>query len=148
MLASDRDAKADFVAFFAEGWSIGATDPEGFFSHFGARMTADARMLQPLAPERRGPDGLRLLFTPLFEVLPDLRGELVRWGPTEDGVIAELVLRSPSANLRWTSVDVIELRDGLIAARHAHFDPLPLIVALLKRPLASARLLPSLFRRR
>ena len=43
---------------------------------------------------------------------------------------------------------MIELRDGLIAARHAHFDPLPLILGLLKRPRASAKLLPSLLRRR
>ena len=103
MLTADLDAKADFAAFFAEGWGIGATDPERFYAHFGGRMAPDARMLQPLAPERRGPDGLRDLFTPLFEVLPDLRGELVRWGPTEDGVIAELVLRSPSTGLQWTT---------------------------------------------
>jgi hypothetical protein len=147
MLTAELDAKADFAAFFAEGWGIGATDPERFFAHFGDRMTPDALMSQPLAPSRRGPAGLRLLFTPLFEVLPDLRGELVRWGPTDDGVIAELELRSPSTGVRWTTVDVIELRDGLIAARHAHFDPLPLIAGLLKRPLASAKLVPSLLRR-
>ena len=148
MSTVDLDTKAEFVAFFEQGWSIGATDPERFFAHFAGRLTPDARMTQPLAPERRGAPGLRALFTPLFEALPDLRGELVRWGPTDDGVIAELRLRSPSTGLEWTTLDVIELRDGLIAARHAHFDPLPLVAALLRRPLTAAKLMPSLLRGR
>ncbi len=122
--AAEIDAKAEFVAFFAEGWSIGATDPERFFAQFGDRFTTDARLIQPLAPERRGPEGLRTLFEPLFEAIPDLRGELVSWGPTDAGVIVELELHSAATGLAWTTVDVIELRDGLVARRHAHFDPL------------------------
>lgn len=145
--ATDIDAKAEFAAFFAEGWGVGASDPERFFAHFGGRLAADARMTQPLAPERRGPEGLRRLFGPLFEALPDLRGELVRWGPTRDGVIVELALRSPATGIGWTTIDVIELRDGLIASRHAHFDPLPLIGALLRRPRILVKLLPHLLRR-
>ena len=141
------DAKAEFAAFFAEGWAIGASDPERFFAHFGGRMTDDVRLIQPLAPERRGPQALRRLFAPLFEALPDLRGELVRWGPTDDGVIVELALRSRAAGLAWTTLDVIELRDGRIASRRAHFDPLPLIAALLRRPRIAAKLLPHLLRR-
>ena len=144
---AELDVKSEFAAAFAEGWRIGASDPERFFDHFAARITPDARLIQPLAPERRGPEGLRKLFGPLFEALPDLRGDLVRWGPTEDGVIVELVLRSPSTGLAWTTLDVIELRDGQITRREAHFNPLPVVAGILRRPRVAAKLLPHLFRR-
>jgi ketosteroid isomerase-like protein len=138
---SAADGKADFAAAFAEGWAIGATDPERFFAHFARRMTDDAALIQPLAREGRGPAGLRQLFGPLFEVMPDLRGELVRWGPTEDGVIVELTLHSAASELRWTTLDVIELVDGRITSRRAYFDRLSLIGALLRRPRLLAKLL-------
>ena len=71
----------ELVAFFAEGWRIGASDPERFFAHFGGRLTA-RRADDPAAggPEARGPQGLRDLFTPLFEAVPDLRVDVLRWG--------------------------------------------------------------------
>jgi ketosteroid isomerase-like protein len=144
---SAADVKAGFVAAFAEGWAIGATDPERFFEHFASRMTDDAPLIQPLAREGRGPGGLRQLFGPLFEVMPDLRGEVVRWGPTEDGVIVELTLHSAASDLSWTTLDVIELRDGRITSRRAHFDPLSLIGALLRRPRLLAKLLVHRLRR-
>jgi hypothetical protein len=139
--ALEPPAGEEFVAFFAAGWSIGASDPERFFAHFDGRLRADARLVQPLAPELRGTAGLRELLTPLFDALPDLRGEVVRWGPTEDGVIVELVLHSPATGIAWPTLDVIELRAGRIAGRRAHFDPLPLMGALLRRPRVLLRLL-------
>ena len=142
-----RDEKAEFADFFAEGWAIGATDPERFFEHFGGGATDDMRMRQPLTRDFRGPGALRELFTPLFEALPDLVGRVVRWGPTEDGVIVELELRSAATGIAWTTVDVIELRDGLIASRQAHFDPLPLLFRILRRPRVAMKLLPTLVKR-
>jgi SnoaL-like protein len=143
-------AAAEFADFFAAGWRIGATNPERFFEHFGGRMTPDALLRQPLAADVRGPAGLRDLFEALFEAMPDLRGELVRWGETGDGVLIELSLRGTLDGLpvAWTTVDRITLRDGVVSEREAHFDPLPLLGAFLRRPRTSARLLPSLMRRR
>jgi hypothetical protein len=138
---------ADFVAFFAAGWAIGATDPERFYAHFGARTAPEAPFRQPLAPTHRGPAGLRGLFGPVFAALPDLRGEVIRWGATRDGVMIEVELRSPSAGLAWSSLDVITLRDGLIAGRRAHFDPLPLLARIARRPRLALKLLPPLIRR-
>lgn len=146
--AAATDARAEFAAFFAEGWVIGAADPEGFFAHFGPRIAPGAVFTQPLAPARRGVGGLRVLLGPLFEALPDLRGELLRWGPTDDGVICELRLSSATTGIAWTTLDVIELRDGRIARRDAHFDPLPLLASIARRPRVAARLLPALLRRR
>lgn len=151
MSVGDRanlDRRSEFAEFFAAGWEIGARDPERFFGHFEPRIAADAPLIQPLAPERRGPDGLRRLFEPLFEAIPDLHGEMVRWGATDDGIVVELVLRSPASGVEWTTLDVIELRGNVIAGRRAYFDPLPLLASLLRRPRTLAKLLPPLLRDR
>ena len=145
-----RTAAVEFVGFFAEGWAVGATDPERFFAHFGPRLAPDARMIQPLSRDCFGPEGLRELFAPLFRAIPDLRGEVVRSGETADGVVIELTLRGTLGGrpIEWTTVDRIVLRDGVIAERKAYFDPLPLALQLLSRPRASFKLLPAMFKRR
>lgn len=143
------DQAADIVGLFSDGWRIGATQPGRFFEHFGGRLTADAVMIQPLSPVLRGQRGLRELFGPLFGIMPDLRGEVVRWGATEDGVLIEVAMRGTLRGLsvEWTAVDRIILRDGLIAERRSYFDPLPLVKALLSRPRASLKLLAMLLSR-
>ena len=136
----------ELVAFFQEGWRAGATDPERFFAHFGGRFTPDCLLTQPLAAPARGPAGLRQLFTPLFLAVPDLRVDVVRWGATDDGALIEIRLHGTLGGrpLTWTAVDRLVLRDGLIAERHSYFDPLPLVVALARRPRASASLVRAL----
>ena len=145
--APDRAAAAgELVAFFQEGWRAGASDPERFFAHFGARLTPDCLLTQPLAAPARGPEGLRQLFTPLFRAVPDLRADVVSWGATEDGALIEIRLHGTLGGraLAWRAVDRLVLRDGLIAARHSYFDPLPLVLTLLRRPRASAGLVGAL----
>jgi hypothetical protein len=146
----DQTAAEEVVGFFAEGWRIGATDPERFYAHFGSRLTPDALMTQPLAAPARGPEGLRELFAPLFEAVPDLTVDVLGWGATEDGVLIEIKLHGTLSGrpLEWTAVDRITLGDGLIAARHSYFDPLPVLGAFLRRPQASAPLLRALLARR
>jgi plasmid stability protein len=140
------DQRAQFVELFADAWRIGATQPERFFEHFDGRLTSDAVMIQPLLGRSRGPRSLQRLFEPLFAVMPGLRGEVLRWGATRDGVVIELALRGAvhGRSVEWTAVDRIVLRDGLIAERRSYFDPLPLVMALLSRPGASLKLLAML----
>jgi hypothetical protein len=143
-------ATEEFVAFFREGWGIGATDPERFYAHIGSRLTPGAAMIQPLAATTYGHAGLRELFAPLFATIPDLRGDIVRWGESADGVLIELHLHGTlgSRPIAWTVVDRIVLRDGMIAERRSYFDPLPVAAQLLRAPRAARRLLPALLRRR
>ena len=140
----------EFIAFFAAGWSIGATDPERFYAHFGSRVTPDAPMIQPLAPTGYGLPGIRALFEPLFKTIPDLRGDVVRAATTRDGVLVELRLHGTLGRkpIEWTVVDRIDLRDGRIVERRTYFDPLPFALKLLSRPFASAPLIPAMLRRR
>ena len=135
---------AEFVDFFAAGWTAGAG--ERFFEHFGARMHPDVLMTQPMAPPARGLNEFRELFEPLFRAIPDL----LSWGETRDGVLIQLRLNGHLGGrpVEWTTVDRIVLEDGRIKERHAYFDPMPLVVAMLLRPQVSLRLLPGLLRRR
>jgi SnoaL-like domain len=140
----------EFVDFFADGWKLGARDAEGFFRHFGPRMHPNTVLIQPVAPPARGPRALQQLFGPLFQAIPDLVGELKRWGETQDGVFIELTLRGHLGGrpVEWTVVDRIILEDSLIRERRSYFDPAPLLKAVALRPRASLPLLLSLFRRR
>ena len=141
---------AEFVEFFADGWRTGASQPERFIEHFSGRLSTDAAMIQPFWRVARGPWGLCQLFQPLFTVMPDLRGEVVRWGATQDGVLIELALRGTPGGraVSWTTVDRIILRDRLIVERRSYFDPLPLVRALLSRPAASVKLLATMLSRK
>ena len=144
----ERSAAAEFVEFFAEGWGKGAAGD--FFPHFESRIHPDVVMLQPLAPPARGIDTVRPLFEPLFRAIPDLRGEVISWGETDDGVLIELRLSGHFGGrpVAWTTIDRIVLEDGKIKERHAHFDPSPLLKAMVLRPWVSLPLLPVLLRRR
>ena len=145
--AQDQSQAAEFVDFFAKGWGLGAGDQ--FFEHFESRIHPDVLMTQPLAPPARGVGTFRPLFEPLFRAIPDLRGEVRSWGPTDDGVLIELRLSGHLGGraVAWTTVDRIVLEDGRIKERHAFFDPAPLIKAMLLRPRVSLSLLPTLLRR-
>jgi SnoaL-like domain len=148
--ARTRAAAAEFVEFFAAGWTIGARDPEAFFRHFGPRMHPDTVLLQPIAPPARGRGALQALFGPLFKAVPDLEGVVKRWGETADGVFIELTLRGHLGRkpIEWTVVDRIILADGLIRERRSYFDSAPLVKALVLRPRAALPLLFGLFPKR
>ena len=143
-----RSRAAEFVGFFDEGWQIGAG--ERFFEHFLPRIHDDVVLTQPLAPAVRGSTQFRPSFEPVFKAIPDLRGKVASWGETADGVIVELRMSGHLGGrpVRWTTMDRIVLEDGMIKERHAHFDPLPLVIAMLLRPQVSLPLLPALLRRR
>ncbi len=150
MTSTTTTSATEFVEFFAAGWALGARDADGFFRHFGPRMHPDTVLRQPVAAPVRGRGALRELFEPLFAAVPDLHGEVLRWGETADGVFIEVRLRGHLGGrpLEWTVVDRIILEDGLIRERRSYFDPAPLLKAIALRPRASLPLLLSLFQKR
>jgi hypothetical protein len=149
MTTPTKTSAREFVEFFEAGWKFGARDADGFFRHFGPRMHPNTTLIQPIARAARGPKALHELFVPLFEAIPDLVGDLKRWGETADGVFIELNLHGHLGGrpVEWTVVDRIILEDGLIRERRSYFDPAPLLKAVALRPRASLPLLLSVFRR-
>ena len=141
MAESGTDAAA-FAERFAAGWAAGGP-ADRFVDHFAPLCAPDLLLIQPLSPPLRGIEGLRSMARQLFEAMPDLRGEVLRWGPTHDGLIIELTLRGTLGRrpLEWTVADRIVLRDGLMVERRSYFDPTPLLPAMMRSPRASLRTL-------
>ncbi|WP_169813271.1 nuclear transport factor 2 family protein [Nocardia vaccinii] len=134
--------KAEFVAFFTAGIAKG--NREEFIEHFMPRVLPDASQRQPLSRRGRGQAGFRRLFTAVFAAVPDLRGTVHRWAPTDDGVLIEFTLAGTLGH-RNVSIDIVDrfvLHEGRIAAVDTYFDPTPLALPLLTHPLRALRLLP------
>ena len=111
-----------FVNKFAAGWRSGSL--ESFLDSFAPLVDPDVRLIQPPLPTQRGWDGFVRLFTSLYELMPDLRGEVVGWEPTEDGVAIDLDLVGTLAGkpLRLRTHDEIEVREGLIVSRRCRLS--------------------------
>ena len=142
------DDKAAFVERFGAGWA-GGTDR--FLDHFLPDLVDEQVVLsQPLLPAAHGHDGFRALFEPLFAAMPDLRGEVRGWDPTEDGVEIDLALQGTldGLPLAFLTRDRIVLRDGRILSRHAQMDPRPLLAAAARRPRVGVPLLAGPLLRR
>jgi hypothetical protein len=140
---------AAFARHFDAGWRAGGP-AERFLAHFLPVTHPDVLLTQPLSPPARGHTGMRQQAEGLFAALPDLRAEVFRWGETPDGLLIEFSFSCTvgGRRLSWDACDRIELRDGLLAARHSYFDPLPLVRALVTRPRAALRVLPLLRKER
>jgi hypothetical protein len=139
---------AEFAERFAAGWEAGGP-ADRFVEAFAPLCTPQVLLIQPLSRPLRGVAGLRRMAEPLFEAMPDLRGEVLRWGPTDDGVMIELRLHGTldGRPLEWITLDRIILRGGLMTERRAYFDPTPLLPAMLRQPRAALRLLRGMRRK-
>ncbi len=120
----------DFTRRFGEAWAA----PSG--SRLAALLTEDVHLAQPLMREIRHREAAVRAFDELFALVPDLHSEVLRWGATEDGVLIEHRMQGTLGRrpYRWEVVDRILLREGLARERIAHFDPLPVLAQLLRRP--------------
>ena len=124
-------AAEDFTRRFGEAWSAPTGD------RLAALLTEDVHLVQPLMREVHGRDGARRAFDELFALVPDLRSEVRRFGATEDGVLIEHTMTGTLGRrpYSWDVVDRLLLEeDGLARERIAHFDPLPVLAQMLRRP--------------
>jgi ketosteroid isomerase-like protein len=137
-----RDA---FVARFTAGWAGGRAT---LGSEFDGHVAEDVLLTQPLLPPARGVEGFRAQLERMFRAVPDLRGHVHAWGPTEDGVLIDMTFHGTLAGrpFELPNCDRIVLRDGLLAERHARFDPLPVLAIAARRPWALAPLVRAIRR--
>ncbi|HZK15508.1 MAG TPA: nuclear transport factor 2 family protein, partial [Solirubrobacterales bacterium] len=80
------DAAADFARRFAEFWEAPA--PE----RLDAVLAPRVRLVAPMTPTTQTLEDGKRTFADLFELIPDLTGEVHRWGATDDGVLIEFTL--------------------------------------------------------
>ena len=135
---------ADFVERFAAAWA----DPSP--ERLNGLLQPDARLVQPLEGEVRGHAATTAMWRRTFGLIPDLRGEVVDWAERGEFLVISIRLHGTLGGrpVEWISSDHIRLRDGRVAERIAHFDPLPLVAALLRAPSAWPRYVRTQLSRR
>jgi hypothetical protein len=121
---------ASFVERFAAAWADPSPEALSVLLH------PEGRLIQPLEPEIRGRAAVEASWRRNFALIPDLRGEVLRWAASDDLLVIEVQLSGTIGGRRvvWISSDHIRLEDGLVKERVAHFDPTPLVGALLRSP--------------
>jgi hypothetical protein len=82
----DEAAVADFAARFADYWR--APTPERLSLVLADRV----RLVAPMTPVTETLAEGKRAFAGLFELIPDLTGEVHRWGATADGILIEFTL--------------------------------------------------------
>ncbi|HEY2398168.1 MAG TPA: nuclear transport factor 2 family protein [Solirubrobacteraceae bacterium] len=147
-----------WVEGFVAGWRA-PQGPESFAAHFRPMLAADVRMTQPMLPAFVGHEAFERQFVkPLFVLVPDVRGEVERWGSRGETIFIELTLHGTLAGrpVSWRVCDRVTLREGVAIERESYFDPSPLLAAVASTPRAWPRfvrvqakgLLSTLTRRR
>jgi SnoaL-like domain len=124
------EAAADFARRFAEFWQ--APTPE----RLEMVLAPDVRLVAPMTPTTRTLEEGKRSFAELFELIPDLTGEMRRWGATEDGVLIEFTLSGSAGGgpISWHAVDRFVLgEDGLATERISYFDSTPIALAIGRR---------------
>jgi hypothetical protein len=128
-----EERAADFARRFEEFWAAPSPDL------LGGLLAEDVRLVAPMTPVTDTlADGERA-FAAIFALIPDLTAEVHGWGATDAGVLIDFSLSGSAggAPISWRAVDRIEIgEDGLATERVSHFDSLPLILALARRPRA------------
>lgn len=135
-----------FVERFAAAWAAPTPD------RLCAITAPDVRLLQPLAPTIVGHAAFREQLRRVFELIPDLHGEVTGHSAAGDVVHIDMTMRGTLAGrpVEWDLCDRIRLADGVVAERISYFDPLILLRAIATRPRAwalAARTLVPLLRR-
>jgi len=127
----DASAAADFTARFADYWR--APTPQ----RLGLVLADRVRLVAPMTPVTETLAEGKRAFAGLFELIPDLTGEVHRWGATVDGVLIEFTLRGTAGGkpISWPAVDRFVIgEDGLATERVSYFDSMPIALAALTRP--------------
>ena len=121
---------ARFVEQFTEIWAAPSVE------RLDELMHRDVELIQPVEPAIRGRRAAHDAWVRVFDLIPDLHGEVHRWTET-DGLIYidwKLIGTVGRRRVECPAVDRVWLEDGLVRQRIAYFDPTPLLFAGLTRP--------------
>ena len=134
--SANRSIAEAAVAAFAAGWR--APHPHAWDD----LLAEEAELVQPLLRHRVGRHALAEEYGRLLELIPDLRGEVLRWAAEGRTVRIELRLTGTLGRLplRLAVTDQLTLdEDGRILRRQARLDPLPAVALLARQPAAWRR---------
>jgi hypothetical protein len=129
-VGSTQRTADEFVTAFAEAWA--RPTPE----RLGRLLHPDVRLIAPMMAKTVGLEQAQAEFARVIELLPDIKGEVHRWGGSGAVVFIEFTLSGTFAGrpISWHAVDRFLLQDGLGIERVSYFDPLPLAATLARSP--------------
>jgi SnoaL-like protein len=131
--AAAQAAAADFVRRFADFWQWPSPD------RLKTVLAPNARLVAPMVPTVHSLAEGQATFGELFALIPDLTGEVHRWGATADGVMIEFTLSGTAGGkpISWTAVDRFTIgEDGLAGERVTYFDSAPVALTVARSPRA------------
>lgn len=126
-----EQAAADFVRRFADFWQAPA--PE----RLSIVLADPVRLVAPMTPTTSSLVEGERTFAELLGLIPDLTGEVHRWGATADGVLIEFTLSGSAGEgpISWNAVDRFVLGgDGLASERISYFDSAAIVSTVARRP--------------
>ncbi len=124
----------EFPRLFTEGWTL--PKPQPFLDYFLPLIHPDATFTQPMFPAAHGHAEIERLFRRLFTLLPDLTAIPHTTAVDANHVYIEsdcttTLGRKP---LSFQVCDQFTIQDGKITTRRSYSDPLPTLLATLRRP--------------
>ncbi|MFD0902021.1 nuclear transport factor 2 family protein [Actinomadura sediminis] len=133
----------ELPGLFAAGWA--RPKPEGFLRHFRPLIHAEATFVQPMFADAHGIAEVEGMFRRLFALFPDMGLTVVRDAVRDDTVYIESLCRATlgRAPVEFAVCDRFTVADGTIRARRSFSDPLPVLLAGLRRPACWPRLVRS-----
>jgi limonene-1,2-epoxide hydrolase len=125
----------EFVDAFVEGWT--RSQPDEWIAYFEPLSHPEVIATQPILPAAVGVTAYMQSFRTTFALLKNVRVVVQRTACTDDAVFIESVLTAKigGRSVRIEVTDRFVLRDGLIYRRQAFFDPTPIVIGVLLRPL-------------
>jgi limonene-1,2-epoxide hydrolase len=125
---------AEFVDVFAHGWAL--PKPEPFLDYFLPLVHPEATFVQPIFPTAHGVDGVERLFRQLFIQIPDLTAEVQRSAVSGDTIYIESLCTGTLGRkpVRFAVCDFFHIYEDLIFERRSFSDPLPVLLATVRRP--------------
>ncbi|MCX2929464.1 nuclear transport factor 2 family protein [Mycobacterium sp. CVI_P3] len=139
--AQDRDHQTTEAERFVERFSAAWTTPAP--ATFSDLFAPTIRLIAPLLPVTNGIEQAEEGFASLFSLLPDMRGQVIDWVATSDGVIIDHVFRGTLGRqqVQWRGMDRFVLADGCGVERVHYADSRPVVNAAVRQPWLWPRLL-------
>ncbi|MFJ9370715.1 nuclear transport factor 2 family protein [Nocardia sp. NPDC101769] len=132
------DSPEQWVEVFTEAFGAGAYESVARLH----RLThPNYQAVQPHTPVAIGPAGLLDLFSRVYALMPDFRGEVIAANVFDGGVHIEVRLSGTLGGkpVTWDACDRFWFEDGLVRGRVTYLDPTQLIGAVVLRPRAWLR---------
>jgi len=134
--AGTRVTAREFVDLFDEGWRA-PDGAKGLLEFFGPHLDPAVHMSGPLSPDCHGYAQVEEFFTLLFDVIPDLHGQVAGFEVVDDEVAHVSMALRGTIGRREVKLDLrdrLVVRDDRLVDRAAKGLPIGVTLAIVRTP--------------